>query len=151
MLPFIGNITSANALHFIIIPSLYSGVPIPITGFEPDAMASQAESDVTANRLGADGFLASGWIPRENMLTITLSPASPSIVILSHLYRTMQLIRRPVKVDYNIVLTTETWSYTNGVLANTNYGVQLTQTKQPYTFTFQFADVKQLGIPDVVL
>jgi len=72
------SITSANSVLTLAIQDLFP-VPQKIEGFRTDAMFDGGTRELAHGEMGADGFVAYGFIFNLRQLTIELLANSPSI------------------------------------------------------------------------
>ena len=74
------TITSANAVYMLSVDSVFP-TPQQLQGFAVDEAFDTEVANTAEVQLGVDGFVASGWIPRLTVQTITLLAASPSFLL----------------------------------------------------------------------
>ena len=71
------TITSANAVYMLTVAGLFPS-PVQLQGFATDSAIDTEAVEVAETRLGVDGFMSAGWIPRMTKQTIALQADSPS-------------------------------------------------------------------------
>lgn len=86
------NITSANVSFFLSVFLLYP-TPQQIQGFAPDQMFETEAADIAEVQMGADGQVASGWVPNLFKESIMLLASSPSCQIFDNIYTAQKASR----------------------------------------------------------
>lgn len=137
------NITSANAIAYMTIDSLYPQ-GFQLQQFSTDAAISQSDDTISETRIGVDGYMVAGYTPSIKTLTITIEPSSPSKEYLDHLYKSMQQNKKTYIC--NLVITLPSLSkiiqYSYGVLKTAKVLPDMQKTLAPIAYTFDFEKVE---------
>jgi hypothetical protein len=99
-----GTITSANAILFLTIPSLYP-TPQQIQGFAVDDIYDIPDLEIGESMMGVDGVLSAGWVNVKVPQTIALMADSPSNNIFDTWYTSEQQIQDKLVANGSITLT----------------------------------------------
>ena len=71
------TITSANAVYTLSVAGLFNA-PQQLQGFATDSAIDTGEAENAETKLGVDGIMSVGWIPRTTDQTIALQADSAS-------------------------------------------------------------------------
>jgi hypothetical protein len=113
----LGTITSANAVYYLSIQSVFP-TPQRLEGWGVNDAFSTDLVDLAEIQLGVDGFTASGWLPRLTPQTLTFIAASPSITIFETWQQAQDLTQSIFYATGTIILPAIQRQYTlpNGTL-----------------------------------
>lgn len=137
------NITSANAIAYMTVDSLYPQ-GFQLQQFSTDAAISQSDDTISETRMGVDGYMVAGYTPSIKTITITLEPASPSKEYLDHLYKSMQQNKKTYLCNLVITLPSleKIIQYKYGVLKTAKVLPDMQKTLAPIAYTFDFEKVE---------
>jgi hypothetical protein len=105
------NITAADAVYALTIPTLYSTAQI-LQGFMADRAFETDAVDTAETVLGVDGHLSAGWVPHTTMQTISIMPDSLSSDIFETWLQTQDANRALLPANATIRLTGTQKEYT---------------------------------------
>jgi hypothetical protein len=123
----VGTITSANSSLILtprlagilsgLLPAL-AGAGFAVQGYSTDDAFATDTVDSAEARMGVDGILSAGYLPRMTKQTITLSPDSPSILSFEALIGAQDTVREVIFLDGILTLPSvnHTYALVNGVL-----------------------------------
>lgn len=121
------TITSANSSLVLtprlsgnlsgLLPAL-AGVGFPVQGYASDDAFAVETVDSAEARMGVDGRLSAGYLPRMTKQTITLQADSPSIQLFEALVGAQDTVREIIFLDGVLTLPAISTSYalSKGVL-----------------------------------
>lgn len=111
LVPVIGSVAAS------LLPAL-AGVGFKVQGYASDDAFSSDMVEAAQARIGVDGRMSAGYVPRLTPQQITLQADSPSIPLFDALVGAQDSIREVIFVDGSISLPSVNTTYvlTNGVL-----------------------------------
>lgn len=123
-----GSITNANSSLVItprlagalsgLLPAL-AGAGIQVQGYATDDAFATEAVDTAEVRIGVDGLMSAGYLPRLNKQTITLSPDSITLPQFNALISVQDQIQELILLDGILTLSSIKTSYAlvNGVMS----------------------------------
>ena len=133
------NITSENATAYMVVKDLYPA-GFALNNFATDQAVDEGEDTVAETRMGVDGYMAAGYIPSIQNVTITFEAASPSVEFLNNLYLASRKNRRTYEVTLVVFIpaTGKTFTYSHGVLKTAKALPAIKNVLDPVTYAFDF-------------
>ena len=123
-----GSITNANSSLVItprlagalsgLLPAL-AGAGINVQGYSSDDAFATEAVDTAETRIGVDGLMSAGYLPRLNKMSITLSPDSITLPVFNALVGVQDQIKELILLDGILTLQSinTTFALVNGVMS----------------------------------
>ena len=137
------TITSANAVALLTVAPL-GFTAVQLQGFAADAAFSMDGADIAETRLGVDGRLSAGWVPRIYRQTWSFQPDSDSIALFDAIagaqdagqtiFRLGMVIRLPA--------TARSYDFFRGVLKNYKVMPDAKRVLDPVNFVIEWERVR---------
>lgn len=136
------NITSANAIAYMVVKDLYP-TGFALNNFSTDQAVDQSEDTIAETRMGVDGYMAAGYVPSIKAVTIQFEASSPSVQYLNNLYLASQKNRRTYEVTLVVKVPSvnKTYTYSGGVLKTGKLLPGLKKVLDPVSYGFDFEKV----------
>jgi hypothetical protein len=150
----VSTITSANS-SLVLTPRLTSavlsgllpalaGVGFPVQGYaSDDAFATDAVDSAEA-RVGVDGIMSAGWLPRLTKQTITLQADSPSLQLFNALVGAQDALREVIFLDGVLTLPSVgiTYALVKGVMTRITPIIPAKKVLEPVTYEITWGTVQ---------
>ncbi|MCC8189703.1 MAG: hypothetical protein LIP77_03560 [Planctomycetes bacterium] len=113
---------------------------VTIQQWSADAAISLTQLQIAETRIGVDGFMAAGFVPRIQIVTINLEASSPSFRWMANIWEMMRANRTIYQCG--LVVTAPSIGYTfnwkNGVLHSGTPFAAVSQVLGPTSWIFHF-------------
>jgi hypothetical protein len=149
----VSTITSANSSLVLtprlagslsgLLPAL-AGVGFPVQGYSSDDAFATETVDTAEARMGVDGIMSAGWLPRMTKQTITLQADSPSVPLFEALVGAQDTVREVIFLDGILTLPSIGTSYAliKGVLTRTTPIPPAKRVLEPVTYELTWGSVQ---------
>jgi hypothetical protein len=140
------SITSANSVLLLGVNGLFA-VPQQLQGFATDDMYSMDMVESAEVQMGADGKMASGWVPQIKNMNVTLLANSKSNDFFEAWYSAQEAAREVYTAFGTVVQPGVGKAYilSNGVLTNYTPLAEGKKVLQPRKFQIKWESA--LGAP----
>lgn len=141
------DITSANST-FVISSADIALAATALEGYWVDSGFTFEDSEIAVAQVGVDGKMSAGWVPRLVPITVTLSPDSPSVVVMDTIITTADMLRAPVILNGVITIPSINKSYTlgRGVLTRVKMAPNAERILGSQSFVITFESCKPAAI-----
>jgi hypothetical protein len=136
------TITAANSVFQLAITGLFS-IPQQIQGFAADAAFVTDAVERKEIVFGVDGKMSAGYVFAPTVMTISIMPDSPSLLVFDAWQAAEQVAREVYTASAVVVLPAINRKYalTNGVLSSAPPIVSVNRTLAPQQFRITWQSV----------
>jgi hypothetical protein len=137
------TITSANSVYTLSIDGLYP-VPQQLQGYAADGSFATETVDIAETRMGVDGLMSAGWLPRMTPQTITLQADSISIDLFENWSSAQDVVREIYWASGLISMPSigKKYTMTRGVLTKYQAVADNKKVLDPRTFTITWGSIQ---------